>query len=87
MISGFHGLDLDDKKVVVSIEEVENDCEYKLVLTETSSRDFIIDTDVNESDVNWTLKADFLCFGRYFDFFAFKLNSFIVLTCRYILAM
>ena len=87
MIPQFHGLDLDDKKVVISIEEVDDDCEYKLVLTEKTSgtcTEFISDFDLNESDVNWTLKADFLCFGRYLDFFAL---SFIVLICSYIKVM
>ena len=73
MIAEFRGLGLDEKKVVLSIEEIDNDIEYKLVLKEISDGYFIIDSEVDESDVNWTLKADFLCFRRYFDFFAFKL--------------
>lgn len=87
MIVGLRGLDLDEKKVVLSLEEDDNDVEYKLVLKEISDRNFIIDSAVDESNVNWTLRADFLCFGRYFDFFAFELNSFIALTCSYIMVM
>ena len=68
LIAGFRGLGLDEKKVVLSIEEIDNDIEYKLVLKETSDGDFIVDSEVDVSDVNWTLKADFLCFGRYFTF-------------------
>ena len=87
LVGGFHGLGLDEKKVMLSVKDVDNDCAYKLVLKETSGGDFIIDSDVDESDVKWTLKADFLCFGRYFNFFDHKLNSSIVLTCSYIMVV
>lgn len=50
---------------MLSLKETDNNsaCTYRFFLKESSDGDFIVGA-VDGGDIKWTLKTDFLCFGR-----------------------
>ena len=65
LIGTFQYLQLPEKRIMLSLKETDNNsaCTYRFFLKESSDGDFIVGA-VDGGDIKWTLKTDFLCFGR-----------------------